>query len=235
MRFLRTALASAALLVLLGSSAAAFASTGSGYVTYGVHFSSGAGMSKDFTVNVTSAPSSNPKLDNVLLQIVGSSLNLSYSKAINATTQVFPMIPAISNQSFSYSANSTSVSLKVAQNGSSTTQFQGRSYTLTSYSLTAAVSYGNYSATVLGALDTFPSGLVYSLKGSTAAGSYSFALTLKATSLALDSASATPASQVASIGLGAGAVVAALSLSLGIRSRRKHKAQEETRPEYWVD
>jgi hypothetical protein len=134
-----------------------------GYVVYSVQLSS-TGVSHAITFNESVSATSNVNYDQLILSIVSGNSTFSYSRSINSSLDVSPLLPSISNQSFSYASGSSSVSLSVLKNGSTPIQFQSKSYDLTSYALAAKVNSSGTIDTASGALLTFPSGLVYSVK-----------------------------------------------------------------------
>jgi hypothetical protein len=152
-----------ALLAILLSSVGTASAATTGFAVYGVQFSS-MGVSHSFTVNESVSATSNVKYDKLILGVVSGTTELNYSRSINSSLDVSPFLPAISNQTFSYSTGSTSASVAIAKNGTVPVKFHGASYKLTSFSLSAKVSANGTSTTVTGALETFPSGLVYLLK-----------------------------------------------------------------------
>jgi hypothetical protein len=243
------------LLFLTGAAGAASAAT-PGSVTYSVSISSG-GSSFAMTVNETVATTSNPAHDNLILKVAEGGSTLNYSRSVNSSDVISPFLPAITNQSFSSTTGSRSITASITKNGSETIQFQGASYTLTSYSISGVVTLNASTVDVQGALTTFPSGLIDSASlhlsftglnassvlpsgifapSSTIPTSGTIRVSLLSTNLPLDSGTSSPAAQAASIGIGAGAAVSALAIGLGVRRHNKHSdAAPETKPEHWVD
>ncbi len=233
MNLVRSFFAVAAVLLVLGGGLSVATAASTGYVAYSFQFSH-QGVTKSFNLNETVSATSSSGADSVLLKLSSESLNVSYSRSVNSSLLLFPYLPPITNQTFSYSRNSTSITASVVQNGTASVSFQGASYHLTTYTVSAQLSSKNGSGSVEASLASFPSGLLYSAKGRVN-GTSTFAILLTATSLPLDAASSSTAAQVASVTIGGGAVVGALALSLGVRSKRKHRAQGESKPDYWVD
>jgi hypothetical protein len=242
----------ALLMLLIGCLGTAGAAT-PGFAVYKVQLNS-QGVTSSLTVNETVTTTSSPSYDNLILSVVTASWNSSYSRSINSSSDVSPFVPSITNQTFTYGSTAGSLSATVVKNGTIPLQFQGASYSLTSYSLTAKAVYNGSTSTDQGSLATFPSGLVYSaalkvtypsfsgaglqglwgdlnssalaINGSAFSGAVtaSIGVTLLSTSLPLKASSASAAAQVVSIGIGAGAVVSALAIGLGVRYRGKNKA-----------
>ena len=152
---------------------------------------------------------------------------------VNSSLTLFPYLPAISNQNFSYSGKSYSVTAKISQQGTSQVTFQGKAYTLTNYAFSADISSTNGSGTISGTVSAFPSDLVYSATAQ--ANSTSVAATLTATSLSLSGATPAPALQAASAGIGLSVAAGAVALSLGVRMKRKQAPSAPSNPDHWVD
>ncbi len=150
-----------AVLVLLAGTAGVVSAATPGFAMYKVVATSN-GESQALTVNETVAVTSNPSYDNLILNLASGGQTLNYSRTVNASDDLSPFIPSISNQTISEKSGSNSLTLNVLKNGTTPLQFQGGSYTLTSYSLTGSISYNGTIVTIKGALTTFQSGLVNS-------------------------------------------------------------------------
>lgn len=228
----RVALATVAVcLIVIGLVGAAFAASPS-FVAYQVTIQSG-GYSRSLILNESVRTTQNSSFEILVLNVISSGGNLSYSRQVNSTLQPFPFLPGISNQNFTLAYGSYELSAKVARNGTISKVFQGGSYELASYTFGAQASSSTQKGTTTGSFATFPSGLLYSVRAEVN-GTTSLAIILLSTSLPLEMGGSNPALQTASVGLGAGAVVSVLALSLGIRYKRKQK-QPESKPDYWVD
>jgi hypothetical protein len=151
-------------LVLLGAVGTAGAAT-PGYAVYSVQ-ASYMGTSHSFTVNESVSATPNVGFDKLVLTVMSGNTTFSYSRPINSSLTVSPMLPSITNQTFSYATGSTQVSVSILKNGTSPLQFHGSSYSLTSYSIKAAASSNGTTENVGASLLTFPSGLVYSVRAS---------------------------------------------------------------------
>jgi hypothetical protein len=230
----RLTLGLAVLFLIIVSTAGTALASPSGFAAYSVQVNS-RGSSRNLTVNESISPTSNAGFDRLILKVASGSWNFNYSRSVNSSLDLFPFVPAISNQSFSYSSGSSRVSADVTQNGTLSVSFQGKTYQLTSLSFRASFSTSNHTGSLAGVLYAFPSGLVYSLRTSFNA-TTSFSATLQSTSLPLNAAaSSSSAAQIASAGLGAGAVLSVVGLSLGVRSRRRKGQPAGAKPDYWVD
>jgi hypothetical protein len=212
------------------ASTTASASPSSGYVAYSVQVTQN-GTTRAASVNESVTPSAGESI--VFLTVQGTQTNLSYSHVVNSSLTLFPYLPAISNQSYSYSNSSYTVSATISQQGISQVTFQGSSYTLTDYSFSADVGSANGSHTITGTVSAFPSDLVYSATAQS--NSTSVAATLTATSLALSGTTAAPALQAASAGVGLSLAAGAVALSLGVRMKRKQAPAGPSNPDHWVD
>jgi hypothetical protein len=262
------ALALFAILACSVGAAGASPTTTTGFAVYKVQLTS-MGVTQSFTVNESISPTPNVSYDKLTIGVVSGSTEFNYSRSINSSLDVAPLIPAITNQTFSYKSASSSASVAVAKNGTVPVAFHGASYKLASYSVVASFVVNGTSEKINGALEAFPSGLVYfvtvsapvpdlaglaalnmtlpslsslstlsaplqSLGGSTS-GAVVVSLTLLSTSMPLNSPTASPVEQVASIGIGAGAAVTVLALGLGVRHRRNQQPEQPARTEYSVD
>ncbi|MDA4113904.1 MAG: hypothetical protein OK474_07645 [Thaumarchaeota archaeon] len=150
------------LALLLGAVGTAGAAT-PGYAVYSVQLSS-MGVVHRITVNASVAATSNVGYDKLMLGIVSGGSDFNYSRSINSSLNISPFLPSVSNQTFRYASNGTSVSLNVAKNGTVPVQFHGGSYQLTSYALSAQIVTNGTSKAISGGLLTFPSGLIYSVR-----------------------------------------------------------------------
>lgn len=207
-------------------------SPSSGYVAYNVQVTVN-GTTRAASVNESVTPSSNPNQSIVTLAVEGTQSNFTYSHVVNSSLTLLPYLPAISNQSYSYSNSSYTVSAKISQQGTSQVTFQGKAYTLTEYAFSANVGSANGSRTITGTVAAFPSDLVYSVTAQ--ANSTSVQATLTATSLSLSGAAAAPALQAASAGVGLSLAAGAVALSLGVRMKRKQAQAGPSNPDHWVD
>jgi len=210
-----------------------FASSPKGFVVYSVTYSS-VGNSGSFVVNETVAPGSTSGFDDFLLRVTSISTNFTVSKVINSSIANFPYVPAITNQTFTFERNSTTVSASVLQTGSSSVDFGGSSYSLTVYTANLALSSPKGGFASSSTVKAFPSGLLYSVVG-TIGKSTSFAVVLLATSLSLQGPAASSTAQAVSVAVGGTAVAGMVALTYGFGIRKKSKPETRERPDYWVD
>jgi len=222
----------AALPAVQAASTTASPSTSQGYVLYGVQVT-GNGVQRTLSVNESVTPSSTSGKSILFLSVEAQSSNLTYSHAINSSLTVFPYLPAITSQNYSYSNTNYSVTAKISQQGTSQVSFQGKTYTLTNYAFSANVVSAKGTQAVSGTVSAFPSDLVYSVASKV--NGTQVAVTLRSTSLSLTATAASPVIQATSAGLGLSLAGAAIALSLGIRARHKQRTSQSSKPDHWVD
>jgi hypothetical protein len=161
----RTTVPALALAALLFGAIGTVSAAAPGYAAYSVQVSC-SGTSHSFTVNESVSATSNANYDRLTLAVVSGNSTFSYSTSINSSLDVSPFIPFISNQSFSYTYNSTTVALSIINNGTTPVKFHGATYSLTSYAAKVTISSYGTNETINAELWTFPSGLIYSVKAS---------------------------------------------------------------------
>ncbi|MDA4117773.1 MAG: hypothetical protein OK455_05460 [Thaumarchaeota archaeon] len=204
-----------------------------GFVAYRILTTTQNGVQRSLSLNESVAPGSNAGNSILSLSVEAASSNFTYSHVVNSSLTMFPYMPGITNQNYTYATKSYTVTARISQQGTGQVTFQGKSYTLTNYAITANIVSANGSKSVSGTVSTFPSDLVYSF-GATF-NSTQVAGTLTSTSLPLSTSSAGPAVQAASAGLGLSLAGAAVALSLGVRARQKQKTADPSKPDHWVD
>lgn len=207
-------------------------SQSSGYVTYSVQATQN-GTSRTASVTETVSPSSTAGESIILLAVQGTASNFTYSHVVNASLTLFPYLPAISNENYTYAGKSYTVAAKISQQGTSQATFQGKAYTLTDYAFSATITSANGTQAISGSVSAFPSDLVYSVSAQSTNGSVS--ATLTSTSLDLSAAAGAPALQAATVGIGASLAAGAVALSLGVRMKRKQASAGTSKPDHWVD
>jgi len=210
------------------------AQTTQGYVTYRL-MATDPSNSYTVTLNETVNPSHQPNLSVMTLSIFSNGWNLSYSRVVNSSTQLFPYLPALGNQSVAYSSKNYSIRLIFERVGTSEVGFNGKQYQLTQYAFSALANSANHTFTANGNVSTMPSGLVYSLSADFN-GTVVVNAQLIATSLPLsDSNSLTQTTAMTAAGM-ASVTAAAVAVPWGIR-RRRRSAEPPTgsKPLHWVD
>lgn len=217
----------------LAQAATSSAAATTGFAAYSVQATVN-GTSHSASVNENVKASSTPGKSILTLAVEAASTNFTYSHIVNSSATLFPYLPAISNQNYTYSGKGYNVTAKISQQGTSQVTFQGKTYTVTNYAFSAKVDSAKGSKTYAGTISAFPSDLVYSAAVQTDKSHAT--ITLTATSLSLDATgAATQPVQAASAGLGISLAVGAVALSLGVRMKRKHGTAGSARPDHWVD
>ncbi len=221
-----------ALVALLLASSAVAAQPVRGYAAYQVSITSSRGQ-HSVLVNETIGPSNKAGYSDLVLQLIGRQQNLTYSKLVNASEDLFPYLPSTATQSFSYSNGTAySVSLNLTDSGKTAVTFKGSQYNLDVLAISVSASYGDRSIRANGTVETFPSALVYSasIGNSTAR----LQAVLQSTDLSLVAASSEmPTSAYVGLGAGIGALV--LGGAFLIRRREKKAVEQKEKPLHWVD
>ncbi len=211
------------------------AQTTQGYVAYSVTLGGPSG-DKSFLVNETVQLSSSAGLSNFFLNLVGQDQHLTYSRLVNSSTNLFPYLPVLSNQSLSYAGKNYSFTLALTAAGTGTVSFQGSSQNTKSFGLVFSATYGAQTFRGTGSIIVFPSALVYSATIQTDA-NYNLKVVLTATNLPLvDPPGMNQTAAIITAGAGVGA--AALVIPLLIRRRRNSHIVSGTadeRPIHWAD
>lgn len=210
-----------------------------GYVAYSVSLTNSQyASSKSFVINETVQPATQSGFSIISLALTGSTSNFSISKLVNTTNipETFPIIPALTNESFSYSKDNHTITGNIQSTGTSPINFGGSSYTGNSYSffLTVTNSTGS-NTTVHGTLLAFPSGLLDS--AAILANGSSVTIQLVSTNIPLTYSIGTSAATGTAI-VGAGVIgAAALAVPFWTLRRKKNVKQKtrENKPSYWVD
>jgi phosphotransferase system glucose/maltose/N-acetylglucosamine-specific IIC component len=185
-------------------------------------------------VNESISPSDKAGLSVFMLQLTGSSQNLTYSRLLNSSANLLPYFPSLPSQTLDYS-NGTTYSIRVNFSSSGTTDvsFQGAQYTLHIFSISVLGFYHNQSVNARGTIEAFPSSLVYSVNVS-GSGNAEVQALLQATNLPLvDSSSQSMTAAYVGAGLGVGGI--ALAAGLLARRRERKAAAQEQKPMHWVD
>jgi hypothetical protein len=217
--------------LLLASSAAAARPTG-GYATYSMSFTSPLGE-HSVLVNESVTPSARVGFSDLVLQVFGGTQNLTYSKLVNASENLFPYLPSVGTQSFEYSNGTTySVRVNVTTSSTATVAFAGGQYALNVFDISVSASYGTRNIETNGTLETFPSTLVYS--ASVGNSTAMLRVVLQATDLPL-TASSTQMSSAVYVGTGLGIGAIAVGGALMIRHREKKTEKQGEKPLHWVD
>ena len=228
----------------------------SGYVQYQVAVSRSENSAFPITaiVNETVQPTGQTGFVDLILFISSNSANFTYSRDVNSSSlpEIFPYLPALTNQSFSYEVEGFSVRASIFDAGQVAVAFNGATYQATKYfvsfsavnSSSAKSFYGN------GDIISMPSGLIDTVQFSLNQAA-SVNLTLLSTNLSLNA----PADSINPVGaslLGV-ALIAAVAIAAPtiLRKTKKNQTQdsenetsqesgekqenEGEKPSYWVD
>ncbi len=222
-----------AILVLLATPVVFASQSNQGFAAYriSVTFPSG---EHSVLVDETLRPSDRAGFSTLILELTDGEQNLTYSRLVNASTNLLPYLPSLPSQSFDYS-NGTRYSIHVnfSSSGTAVVTFRGTQYILNEYSITVLASYGNRSVSAEGTVETFPSGLVYSATAN-GNGKIELQALLQATDLPLaDPAPQTAAAAYVGAGIGVGGL--ALAAALLVRRRERKVKSQEQKPMHWVD
>jgi hypothetical protein len=209
------------LLTLLVASSVSASQPIRGFATYQVSLSSPMGQ-RSMLVNETVGPSSRAGYSDLVLQLFGTDQNLTYSRLVNSSENLFPYLPSVAPQSLNY-ANGTgySVHVNVTSSGTTTVKFDGEQYTLGVLTVSVSAAYGTRSVRANGIIETFPSSLVYS--ASVGNGMVELRVVLQETDLPLASPSPQTAT-AAYVGVGVG--IGALALGGAFLIRRQERKVE---------
>lgn len=164
--------------------------------------------------------------------------NLSYSRLVNSSYAMLPVIPNVGNFSFSQQFHNVSVSASITKIGTGNAEISGSTYATTSYSFQVTASRANgKTITASGELSTLPSGLLYS--ATINAKGYTIQVALLGTNAALSasSQSSSTTTSAAIIG-GSGAAIVGLGAFAFYKRRSSSsepKAEGESKPLYHVD
>jgi hypothetical protein len=227
-----TGVAALALLTLLVASSVSASQPIRGFATYQVSFNSPMGQ-RSLLVNETVGPSSKAGYSDLVLQLLGTQQNLTYSRLVNSSENLFPYLPNVVPQSLDYT-NGTgySVHVNVTSSGTTTVKFNGEQYTLGVLAISVSAAYGTQSFRANGTVETFPSSLVYS--ASVGNGMVGLRVVLQATDLPL--ASSSPQTTTAAyVGVGVGIGAMALGGAFLIRRKERKVETQGEKPLHWVD
>ena len=264
MHSLKIAVATFLVLTILLGIGTSFALTygpSNGYAQYKVA-ASGTGNSfpsASGIVNESAQSTGQTGFVNLILGISSTVANLTYAKVVNTTSllEIFPYLPAVTNQELSYQTQGISIKLNLINAGQTSVTFNGATYQATKFliSFSAVNSSNALSFSGNGSIISMPSGLIDTVQLSlnqTAA----INATLLSTNLSLNA----PAGNINPVGasvLGVALVAAVAIAAPTIYTREKKKKQEEPtredehktsqesdvkqekeeekKPSYWVD
>jgi hypothetical protein len=222
-----------ALALLFIAPGAMAAQTATGFVTYRVTASLPTGQ-HSAVVNESVRPSDRVGFSDLILQLAGGQQNLTYSRLVNDSVNLFPYLPTLAAQSLDYQNGTRySVHVNFSSGGTASVSFQGSQYQLAVYTISVAGSYGGMHGSLNGTVETFPSSLVYSATVNGEMG-----IKVQAVLLATDLPLTQPSSQTAAaayVGAGIGAGGIALAAALFVRRKERKAQPQEQKPLHWVD
>lgn len=230
-KILLTAFLVLTVLAGIGTSFALTYGPSTGYAQYKITAIGTAGFFQSVSgfVNESAQPSGQTGFVNLTLGIYSTAENLTYSRDINTTAlpEIFPYLPAITNQSLSYQTQGISISGNLINSGQTAITFNDVTYQATKFlvSFSAVNSSSALSFSGNGSIISMPSGLIYTVQFSLNQ-TASINATLLSTNLSLD----TPSSSINPAGvsvLGATLVVAVAIAAPTIYKREKNKVHEE--------
>jgi len=224
-----------------------------GYVQYQVTISSPTNLfsPRTFTLNESARPAGQSGFIDLTLSLSSTVANLSYSRAVNASSLpiVFPYLSGLTNQSFSLQLRGITLKVNLVNIGQVPVTFNGASYQATRYlvSFSAKNASSVHSISADGSVVSMPSGLIYAVQ-LTLNRTAQVAITLLSTSLPLTEVPSSVNSVGASM-LGAGAIlaisIAAPTLFLRVKSTKptgqtqveesSQENRDKEKPNYWVD
>ena len=226
------ALLAFAFALLFAGSAALAAQPTTGSASYKITISSPMG-SHSVLVNETVKGSDKAGFSDLILQLTGATQNLTYSRLVNSSEALLPYMPTAPSQSFEYNNGTLSVHANITQGTPASITFGGSTYAMTVYDISLAGSYGNRSFVAVGAIETFPSSMVYSVVISSGI-LFQARVVLQGTDLPLSQPS-TATSTAAYAGAGLTAVGLTAAAAFVIRRRERHAKAQEQKPLHWVD
>jgi len=229
-----------------------------GYVQYGISITGFDDhlLLEDFLVTESVSPTGQPDFIDVTLSLSSESTNFTYSRVVNSTSlpMIFPYLPGLTNQSFSYAMQGISISASLANTGQTPVTFNDNTYQATNYLVSLSAANNSKVVSAQGNIVSMPSGLIYSIQLSF--NQQSVELTLISTDLELNQ----PQSSVDPLGasiLGGGAILAVAIAAPTIFKKIKHNKpkqqtktsqtknnqenhensnkEDENKPSYWVD
>jgi len=184
-------------------------------------------------VNETVKVSDRPGFSDLILQLTGTTQNITYSRLVNSSDALLPFMPTVPSKSFEYGNKTFSVHVNLTQAAPESVSFQGNSYTMNVYDISLSGSYGNRSFSAVGTIESFPSSLVYSVELSSGF-LLQASIVLEGTDLPLSQPS-TASTTAAYAGAGLTAVGLTAVAAVVIRRRENHSKSQEQKPLHWVD
>ena len=230
-----------------------------GYVQYGVTITGFDDhlLFSDFLVNESVNPTDQPDFIDIALSLSSATTNFTYSRVVNSSSlpMIFPYLPGLTNQSFSYAMQGISISASLINTGQTPVNFNDITYQATKYLVSFSATNSSKVISAEGKIVSMPSGLIYQIQLSFNQQS-SVELTLLSTDLDLNQTQNNVNPIGASI-LGGGAIIAVAIAAPTIFKKLKHNKsnhqtktnksktkqesdshpnkEDENKPSYWVD
>ena len=230
-----------------------------GYVQYSVSITGFDDhlLLEDFIVTESVTPAGQPDFIDIALSLSSDTTNFTYSKVVNSTSlpMLFPYLPRLTNQSFSYAMQGISISANLDNIGQTPVNFNNNTYQATKYLVSISATNNSQVLAAQGDIVSMPSGLIYRIQLSFNQQA-SVELTLISTDLELNQ----PQSSIDPLGasiLGGGAILAVAIAAPTIFKKIKHNKpnqqtktnqtknnpesdetsnkEDENKPSYWVD
>ena len=230
-----------------------------GYVQYGVTITGFDDhlLLSDLLVTESVNPSGQPDFIDIALSLSSATTNFTYSKVVNSSSLpiIFPYLPELTNQSFSYTMQGISISATLVNSGQIPVTFHDINYQATEYLVSFSATNSSKVISADGKIVSMPSGLIYNIQLSFNQQS-SVEVTLLSTDLDLNQTQNNLNPIGASI-LGGGAIIAVAIATPIIFKKLKHNKsnnqtktnepknkqendrqqnkEDENKPSYWVD
>ena len=189
------------LMLLIGVVNAVDFGPSSGFVQYQVTVSSPENSVASFTtvVNETAQSSGQSGIIDLTLAVSSAASNFTYSRDVNSSSlpEIFPYLPALTNQSLSYQVDGFSIQVNLVNTGQAAVIFDGTSYQATNFlvSFSATTSRASTSVSGDGNITSLPSGLIDNIQLSV-----NQTLQVNATLLSTDLTINAPASSINPVG-----------------------------------
>lgn len=159
-----------------------------GHVEYRITVDNHGSTVASFFVNESAQPTRQNGIVLVTANLLSTLRNVTYSRALNTGSfpEVFPYLLGINNQSFTYHAYGTSLTLHIVNEGNAAITFNAQAFQGTSYQVyvSAAFPLATSSISANATVITMPSGLIYSVQVEPI-NSYSVQMRLEETNLSL--------------------------------------------------
>jgi hypothetical protein len=209
--------------------------TGTQFVVYRV-VANGPNHTISATVNETVAQTTRSGFASVTLQVISATANFSYSKLVNTSEKLLPILPSLGTRSIQMTKNNTMLAASVNETGTQSIGFSGANYTVTNYSFAISVQSAHKSGSASGQLSLFASGLVYSASVNIN-GTRTVSVQLLSTNVSLGTSSS-GSSSTTTIAVTSGSV-GAIGVGAFVFYRKERKesssSSSEAKPLHWVD